>query len=381
MATLPYLFDYMIITNVITIINTFILFSLLFFRKDNPLPNKILAFIFLIPGLYFIDNILILTGNVIHVPYFFFFVQIIAIIYPTLVYLYVCLIIGEKTTLNPLLTSGSILLLTYIIHLTICFYNLDNFEKTNYLASLSNENYPEDMMLYTVLFYIWQMVYFSILTFKVNTYDNTINDFLSNIDSIQITFAKRFMMILWALNIGLILLYLTLPLSYVDYFFLPVIVSVIYIFILYFSFHHNSIFTQQSLMLLKETNKSIEASSGIKKNLNSTDKHQKIYEMLKKVIEVDKEYKNPELTLKSIAEKLDMPAYLVSQTINLYYKKNFFDLINECRITDAKNRLTVSDSKDKIETIAYEVGFNSRATFYRAYKRYTGETPTGKTND
>lgn len=370
----------MLITNFITTINIFILFSLLFFRKDNPLPNKILAFIFLIPGLYFIDNALIVSGYITQAPWFFFFVQIIAILYPILVYIYVSLLIAEKIKLNKFLTAGSALLLGYILFITIHFYSLSGAEQLNYLTSLSGENYPGDILVYTILFYAWQLVYFSILTYKTNKYSTSINNALSSIDAIQITYIRRFMTLSWILNLGLVFMYLTLPMYYVDYFFLPVFVSIVYIFILYFCYHHNSIFTRSSLTLLNEVNKSIDENNTTlfeekKPTITPTDKHQKIYELLKTAIEVDKEYKNPELTLKILADKLNSPSYLVSQTINLFYKKSFFDLINERRVQDAKERLMASPLPDKIETIAYDAGFNSRAAFYRAYKKYTGETP------
>ncbi len=373
----------MIITNIITTVNILILFSLLFFRKNNPLPNKILAFVFLIPGLYFIDNALILSGYINEIPFFFFFVQIIAIVYPILVYAYVNLLLTSNHKLNPYLTIGSALLLMGILYITFHFYQLDPLQKQNYILSLSNENYPEDMLVYTSLFYIWQMVYFSVLTYKVNRYGKTIDNSLSSIDRVQIVFLKRLMGLMWILNAGLVIMYLALPTYYVDYFFLPVFVSFVYLFILYFSYHHNSIFTHSSLSLLNESNKNMEEIAVATIEVESTtvvptEKHEKIFALLKNAIEIDKEYKNPELTLKILAEKINTPSYLVSQTINLFYKKSFFDLINENRIQEAKERLMGFSSNDKIESIAYEVGFNSRATFYRAYKKYTGETPSEK---
>ena len=66
---------------------------------------------------------------------------------------------------------------------------------------------------------------------------------------------------------------------------------------------------------------------------------------------------------------------MVSQSINYFYKKSFFDLINERRIEATKIRLLNMLPHETIEGIAYDTGFNSRSSFYRAFKKYTGETP------
>jgi len=181
------------------------------------------------------------------------------------------------------------------------------------------------------------------------------------------------------LNLILVILYLSLPITKVEYLFLPVVVSIIYLFILYIIYHHNSIFTQQTYSNLIETNlEAAENMPGLNEKADTkkqTDRHSKIYELLQVALHEEKEYQNPDLTLKLLSQKIEYPTYLVSQTINTFYKKSFFDLINELRIESSKERLRNFSEKDTIENIAYEVGFNSRAAFYRAFKKYTGKTP------
>jgi len=369
----------MLIINIVTSINALIIFSLLYFRKNNPLPNKLLAFIFLIPGLYFIDNIFILNGDIQQIPFSFFFVQIIAIAYPIILYAYIHILVGKRAIPHWILLTGSALLLFFIISLAIGFYLLSPVEKAEYLTSLNTSSYPTSMMLYTSLFYLWQMVYFSVVTYSVYKHSKYLSEHTSNTDGAYIGYIKQFVGLLWILNLILVILYLSLPITKVEYLFLPVVVSLIYLFILYIIYHHNSIFTQQTYSNLIETN--LEADEDIP-DLNQkadskrqTDRHDKIYELLQVALHEEKEYQNPDLTLKLLSQKIGHPTYLVSQTISILYKKSFFDLINELRIQSSKERLKNFSEKDTIENIAYEVGFNSRAAFYRAFKKYTGETP------
>lgn len=87
-------------------------------------------------------------------------------------------------------------------------------------------------------------------------------------------------------------------------------------------------------------------------------------------------YKENDLKLETLAEKLKSNRHFVSQVINQYYKTNFFDFINANRIDEAK-RLLVSDSHEmNIIEIAYAVGYNNKVTFNTVFKRFTGVTPS-----
>ncbi len=87
-------------------------------------------------------------------------------------------------------------------------------------------------------------------------------------------------------------------------------------------------------------------------------------------------YKENDLKLEMLAEKLKSNRHFVSQVINQFYKTNFFDFINVNRIEEAK-RLLVSESHEmNIIEIAYTVGYNNKGTFNTVFKRITGVTPS-----
>lgn len=89
-----------------------------------------------------------------------------------------------------------------------------------------------------------------------------------------------------------------------------------------------------------------------------------------------KPYTNPGLTLNELAQKLKLAPHLLSKIINEGYNKNFFDFVNEYRIEEFKQRF--EDPRNKHFTllaIAFEVGFNSKTAFNRAFKKMTQQTP------
>jgi AraC-like DNA-binding protein len=106
----------------------------------------------------------------------------------------------------------------------------------------------------------------------------------------------------------------------------------------------------------------------------------KIGEIVRKVtdvMETDKLYQEPELTLQQLANKLQYPYYQVSQAINDGMNKNFYDLVNNYRIEEAKRLLL--DPKNlnyTVLSVGFEAGFNSKTTFNTVFKKFTGLTPT-----
>ncbi len=94
------------------------------------------------------------------------------------------------------------------------------------------------------------------------------------------------------------------------------------------------------------------------------------------LLQKEKVYRDEGLTLASLAEKLSISSRHLSQVINESLGKNFRDLINEYRVKEAKQRLRRLKGEESVLAICFEVGFNSKAAFYRAFKKVTGLSPT-----
>lgn len=96
------------------------------------------------------------------------------------------------------------------------------------------------------------------------------------------------------------------------------------------------------------------------------------------LIEVEKIYENPKLILSDVAQLLDTNTRTISSVINLGFQMNFNDFINYYRIEAVKEKL-ISGEHHTITLlgIAYDCGFNSKATFNRAFKKSTGLSPKG----
>ncbi len=106
-----------------------------------------------------------------------------------------------------------------------------------------------------------------------------------------------------------------------------------------------------------------------------TEEHaRKIASKIERAMVNDLIYRDPNLSLWDLAKHIGVTSAYVSQTLNTTLNSNFFDYINSWRVRDAVEQLRNSD--ETILVITYDVGFNSRSSFYKAFKREMGTTPS-----
>ncbi len=100
-------------------------------------------------------------------------------------------------------------------------------------------------------------------------------------------------------------------------------------------------------------------------------------EKLKSYMELEKPYLNPDLNLSDLSDELQINRAELSKIINSGFNKNFNDFINEYRVNTFKEKLNLGEHKQlSLLGIAYDCGFNSKATFNRVFKKITQISPT-----
>ncbi|TWO33277.1 helix-turn-helix transcriptional regulator [Seonamhaeicola sediminis] len=107
------------------------------------------------------------------------------------------------------------------------------------------------------------------------------------------------------------------------------------------------------------------------------EKHLKDFEKIRSYIVDNKFYLDPLLSMESIATDMRMSKSYFSKLINSYSNFNFSDFINSLRVEQAKKFLSNNEfSEYTIVAIGLECGFNSKSTFYSAFKKFTSKTPS-----
>jgi AraC-like DNA-binding protein len=104
---------------------------------------------------------------------------------------------------------------------------------------------------------------------------------------------------------------------------------------------------------------------------------QNLYQNLKKLMEQEKMYTEPELTLAALAEKLSIYPNYLSQAINEKEGKSCYDYINTLRVEEfIRQVLLPENGKFTMMSLAADCGFNSKSSFNKNFKKVTGQSPS-----
>lgn len=97
---------------------------------------------------------------------------------------------------------------------------------------------------------------------------------------------------------------------------------------------------------------------------------------ISQLLEKERSYENPNLTLQDIARKLNTNQTVISKMVNQGFKMNFNDFINSYRIEAIIDLFKKEEHKKQtILGISIDCGFNSKTTFNRCFKKQTGLSP------
>lgn len=102
-----------------------------------------------------------------------------------------------------------------------------------------------------------------------------------------------------------------------------------------------------------------------------------LHQQLLTLMATEKPYLEPKLSLSQLADSLGVLPNHLSQIINQYEGKNFYDFVNTYRVDEfialAKKD---TDKNFNLLGLAFEAGFNSKSSFNQVFKKIKGQTPS-----
>lgn len=405
---------------------SFIFSLLLLTKKEKKNADKFLAGFFFIVAIYLANVFSKGFGLWKKFPEIILLITLVKVTYGPLLYFYVKSLIGQTISRKQILLNLIPIVSTYLIILPFMFYS--RAEKIQYFSDRFI-NLPVYMSIGALVEYVIAPCYFIAILVILRKYKQYLKNNHSSIDGINLNWIRG--LLIGVISIWMLETINAFALNYtrfnIDYgialsIYIKAVLMVFIVLIGFYGIKQGKVFSNnnkpvedrikeedlQALVahLRNEKPENNVRIHDIAMNLNIpihvlshvsnvkvkreeefevrekpkliaddvADRHLKT---LQEYMHNKKAYLNSELLIQDIAVKLDIPSHHISYVINTKLNQNFYDFVNQYRIEEAKQRLCdPAHEKITIIGIAFDCGFNSKATFNRLFKKYTGLTPS-----
>lgn len=219
---------------------------------------------------------------------------------------------------------------------------------------------------------LWNMTFLFLAIRHYRRYRAWLNENYSDTERIKFDWLRNFLYLFTAIAIlgaafDLVNSFV-MPLSYIQYFYFELVLAISTYYLAVSGYIRSR---SIELNFVSEDEPTIEE----KRALLSDGDLRRQSERLEQVLISEKPYLEPSLTLTDLSRMLGVNTTVLSYVINQSQGCNFNDLINRYRVEAVKAELA-KGSNEQLLNIALDSGFNSKATFNRAFKKFTGISPS-----
>jgi AraC-like DNA-binding protein len=351
---------------------------LLYTKRNKVLPDKILASLFLLYALTILLSFVEVYNRKNAYPY------------PFLLNLAPCLIVLHGPAIwfyvRSQITATFKFRFIYLLHflpftvfLVDYFYRQLTFSSEELVDIAINEDFKHWFVykVFVLIIALSSVVYQAWGLWLLKRYNHAMKNFFSSPNQFDMQWLR-------ILLTSTLITYLVINAFFVvDLFvhFLPfssmqpisfVVATVYILFLGYYGHRQTNVFASNSLPI------NVEAVPQPHLSPDPIDeKEERFVYALMNYMSVEKPYTDSSLTLTKLADNMLVTPEFLSSILNGRLNRNFFDFVNHYRVEEFKKRCNdASNQNFTLLGIAYDCGFNSKATFNRVFKQYTGLTPS-----
>lgn len=290
----------------------------------------------------------------------------IAYTYGVLVWLYTVTLTDAK---RPLARRELLLFLPAALYLAYRFFL---FSHSVEWKSAFDTNYGDiSSAVIFVTETLWNMTFLILSIRHYRKYRAWLNENYSDTERIKFDWLRNFLYVFTTVAILGVAFDLVnsfvQPLSYIQYFYFEVILAV--------STYYLAVsgYIRSRSIELHFVSEEV-PSSEERRALLSDSELGKLSEKLERLMTTERPYLEPSLTLTELSRMVGVNTTVLSYVINQSQGCNFNDMVNRYRVEAVKAKLA-DRSGEQLLVIALDSGFNSKATFNRAFKKFTGLSP------
>jgi len=331
-------------------------------KYGKPNSNKILGFAILFFSICLAEYGLYTSGLFIKVPHLITSTNVFLFSVPPLMYFYTKSRLSLK--INRFDYLSFIPVLIYFV-LAIPFYVLSSEDKINVLTK-SQGNFIIFHQFWAFYYLILWMV-FGWMSLKVISKQKQVGSYSSQ-EKKELKWLKSIM-----------ITFMAVALLDVAFYFIGNNITGFRTIAAYITttVHALIIYTMGYLVILNPKILFDQKPAQYERSALSNDTAKRILKEIIQYVENNKPYLDSNLRMSQLADELSISSNQLSQVLNQELDKNFNEFINSYRVKEVQERLKENKFQNlTILAIAEDSGFNSKNAFNRAFKYYTGVTPS-----
>lgn len=365
---------------IIGIFLAFFFSVLLFTKRDKTLSDTVLAVWLSVIGIYLLNYYVYHQGYWERYPHLVGLLHPFPLLFGPFLYLYVSLSLRKEQQFGWRDMLHFLPFLFLYLAMLPFYFGYSAAEKIRVDQLDTGSEFRVIMMISLVAFILSGAIYTVLSYRKIGKYEQLITHNFAYAGKISLKWL-RFMILGLAVIVGVVgLLYalqegVGLAFGFnIDLIFFVLIVLSIFLFG-YFGIRYQGIFSEHSQV----GNEIVEPRTNgeYKKSGLKPQEALALREKLHEVMAIRKPYLEPKLTLSDLATELATTPNNLSQVINQYEEKNFYDFVNEYRVKEFIKKASQPENRNlNLLGIAFESGFNSKSSFNEVFKKQTGLPPS-----
>jgi len=354
-----------------------IIFLLIFLKRQKTVSDYLLSGFFLLYSLNTFLSYLEIYNRTHEFPYsqFFFISTPFLLLHWPVIWLYVKSLTDQHFKIRPVYLLHFVPFTVCFIYFCLEYYNKPISEK---IVAIQTESFKRqwDYAVVVLSMALSSVVYFSWAVLLVKRYNRQIKGYFSETSKYDLAWLRMLMTtsaVIYTVIYLTFVVDLVLPLaSFKGLHQASFMLGSLYIVVLGFYGHR-----QGNLFSDKKIAIELNVPKPISRDTYSLDKKENDFiHCLLGYMNEQKPFLVLEITLAALADDLKVTPEYLSGIINSKLGKNFYDFINHYRIEEFKTRCLMPENKNfTLLAIAFDCGFNSKATFNRVFKNATGVTP------
>jgi AraC-like DNA-binding protein len=230
------------------------------------------------------------------------------------------------------------------------------------------ENLADDIN--NILLYAQVFIYYTAIFLYIRKRKKYLQDNYSDSDYVETKWTTSFLVVSFVLFFAVFVGYLINPRT--DVWLIPILNMIVMGYLVFIVVKHSTSAYLNRLPDIPATDAQERESAA---PAMSAEQMKEISDKVTEYLQSSKAYIAPNFSIHRLAGETDIQWKNISTAINGYLHKNFYELVNEMRIEEAKRLLRGLSPQYTADSVFPDCGFRSRSAFYASFKKYERVSP------